>query len=263
MTKSRGSKMDDEQRQHLKELHHNLQRRLYILELQSARFGIYAPPHILIEISDLKKEIFSINTQLTKAQQSVSLFSKQQTISILFLSAEPNDTVRLRLGEEFRDIQESLQLAKLRERFILKQRMSVRPADISQALLDVEPQLVHFSGHGSSTGALCFEDKAGGIHPVSPDAMATLFEQFANCVNCVVLNACYSELQANAIAHHINYVVGVSQAICDDAALAFAIGFYQALGADRTIEEAYKLGCAQIRLQNLSELLTPVLMKKR
>lgn len=131
--------MDDEQRQHLKELHNSLQRRLYLLELQSARFGIHAPPYILIEISDLKKEIFSINTRLTKAQQPVSLFSEQQTISILFLSAEPNDTVRLRLGEEFRNIQESLQLAKLREKFRWEQRMSVRSADISQALLDVEP----------------------------------------------------------------------------------------------------------------------------
>ena len=255
--------MDDEQHQHLKELHHSLQRRLYILELQSARFGIYAPPHILIEISDLRKEIFSINTQLTKAQQSVSLFSEQQAISILFLSAEPTDTVRLRLGEEFRDIQESLQLAKLRERFSLEQRMSVRPADISQALLDMEPQIVHFSGHGSSTGALCFEDKVGGIHPVTPDAMAALFEQFANCVNCVVLNACYSEIQANAIVRHISCVIGMNQELGDQTAIAFAIGFYQALGAGRTIDEAYKLGVVQIRLQGIPEHLTPVLLKKR
>lgn len=255
--------MDDEQRQYLKELYHSLQRRLHILELQAARFGIYTPPYVLIEISDIKKEIFSINNQLIDNQQPLSLFSEQQTISILFLSAEPNDSVRLRLGEEFRNIQESLQRAKLRERFSLEQRMSIRPVDISQALLDVEPQIVHFSGHGSSIGALCFEDNFRRIHPVTPDATAALFEQFANCVNCVVLNACYSEIQANAIAHHIKYVVGMSQAICDDAALAFAIGFYQALGADRTIEEAYKLGCAQIKLQNISEPTTPVLIQKR
>jgi len=182
--------------------------------------------------------------------------------SILFLAADPTDASRLRLGEELREIQEKLQLAKLRERFRLHQRMSVRPADISQALLDEQPQIVHFSGHGMATGALCFENQMGETHPIQPDALAALFEQFASQVKCVVLNACYSEIQANAIAEHIDYVVGMNQAIGDKAAIAFAIGFYQALGAGRTIEEAYKLGCVQIRLQGVPEHLTPVLVKK-
>lgn len=182
--------------------------------------------------------------------------------SILFLAADPTDTSRLRLGEELREIQEKLQLAKRRERFELQQRMSVRPADISQALLDVQPQIVHFSGHGMAAGALCFEDQLGNTHPIQPDALAALFEQFTNQVNCVVLNACYSEIQANAIAKHIEYVVGMNQAIGDKAAIAFAVGFYQALGAGRTIEEAYKLGCVQIRLQGILEHLTPTLIKK-
>jgi hypothetical protein len=134
--------------------------------------------------------------------------------------------------------------------------------DVSQALLDEQPQIVHFSGHGMATGALCFENQMGETHPIQPDALAALFEQFASQVKCVVLNACYSEIQANAIAEHIDYVVGMNQAIGDKAAIAFAIGFYQALGAGRTIEEAYKLGCVQIRLQGVPEHLTPVLVKK-
>ena len=32
-----------------------------------------------------------------------------------------------------------------------------------------------------------------------------LIEQFADQVNCVVLNACFSDVQAKAIAQHINY----------------------------------------------------------
>ena len=134
--------------------------------------------------------------------------------------------------------------------------------DISQALLDVQPQILHFSGHGTTTGALCFENQIGETHPVQPDALAALFEQFAHQVNCVLLNACYSEIQAKAIAEYIKYVIGMNQAIGDKAAIAFAIGFYQALGAGRTIEDAYKLGCVQIRLQGIPEHLTPVLIKK-
>ncbi|HET6446902.1 MAG TPA: DUF1566 domain-containing protein, partial [candidate division Zixibacteria bacterium] len=183
-------------------------------------------------------------------------------VSILFLAADPTDASRLRLGEELREIQEKLQLSKLRDRFALHQRMSVRPADISQALLDVQPQIVHFSGHGISMGALCFENQMGETHPIRPEALAALFEMFTNQVNCVLLNACYSEIQAEAIAKHIDYVIGMNRAIGDKAAIAFAIGFYQALGAGRTIEEAYKLGCVQIGLQDIPEHLTPVLIKK-
>ncbi len=188
--------------------------------------------------------------------------ASRHLVSILFLAANPTDTTRLRLGEEFREIQEKLQLAKLREQFKLELRMSVRPADISQALLDVQPQILHFSGHGTATGSLCFENQLGENHPIQPDAIAALLEQFANQVTCVILNACYSEIQATAIANHIDYVIGMNQAIGDTAAVAFSIGFYQALGAGRTIEEGYKLGCAQISLQGISEHLTPVLIKK-
>lgn len=183
-------------------------------------------------------------------------------VSILFMTADPTDASRLRLGEEAREIQEKLHLAKFRDRFELHQRMSVRPTDISQALLDIQPQIVHFSGHGASSGALCFENQIGEIQPIQPDALSGLFEQFSRQVNCVVLNACYSETQAIAIGKHIDCVVGMNQAIGDKAAISFSIGFYQALGAGRTIEEAYKLGCVQIRLQGIPEHLTPILIKQ-
>lgn len=182
--------------------------------------------------------------------------------SILFLAADPTDASRLRLGEELREIQEKLQLAKLRDLFTLNQRMSVRPADLSQALLDLKPEVVHFSGHGMSTGELCFEDEIGKTHPIHPDALADLFEQFADHIKCVMLNACYSEYQAKAIVKHVDYVVGMNKAIGDKAAIAFAIGFYQALGAGRSIEDAFKLGCVQIKLKGIAENLTPVLVKK-
>jgi hypothetical protein len=199
-----------------------------------------------------------------RSQKKVDILPTEEVsmVSILFLAADPTDATRLRLGEELREIQEKLQLAQLRDRFVLHQRMSVRPADLSQALLDMKPQIVHFSGHGTVDGELCIEDESGNSHPIQSDALGALFEQFANQVNCVVLNACYSETQANAIAEHIDYVIGMSQAIGDKAAIAFAIGFYQALGAGRSIEEAYRLGCVQIRLQGIVEHLTPALIKK-
>lgn len=187
----------------------------------------------------------------------------QSPINILFLSADPTDASRLRLQREFREIQTTLQLARQREYLKMERPgLSVRPTDISQALLNVQPQIVHFSGHGTSQGELCFENTIGQTHLVQPDALAALFEEFANQIKCVILNACYSEIQAKAIAAHIEYVIGMNQGIGDDAAIYFSIGFYQALGAGRTIEDSYKLGCVQIRLQGIRDHLTPVLIKK-
>ena len=203
-----------------------------------------------------------IQEQIENLIDSESLLSAAQT-GILFLAAEPTNASRLRLGEEFRKIHEKLKLAKLSEQFKLElPQLSLRPGDITQALLDTNPQIVHFSGHGDSTGALCFENDIGQIQLVQPDALAALFEQFSNQVNCVLLNACYSKIQAEAISKHIKYVIGMNQAIGDKAAIVFAVGFYQALGAGRTIEDAYKLGCIQISLEGIAENLTPVLHKK-
>lgn len=187
---------------------------------------------------------------------------KQKKHSILFLSADPTDASRLRLGEEYREIQEKLQLAKFRDCFTLNNRTSIRPADLSQSLLDIEPDFVHFSGHGIKTGELCLEDKNGKIQPIVPNVLANLFENFTNHVKCVILNACYSDCQAKAIVEHIDYVVGMKKSISDEAAIKFAIGFYQAIGNKRSIEDAYKLGCNQIELHGIDENLTPVLYKK-
>ena len=183
-------------------------------------------------------------------------------VKILFLAADPSDASRLRLGQELRDIRERLQIAKERGKYQLEQRESVRVCDITQAIFDVEPQIIHFSGHGTNQGELCLENHIGQIQPVEADALAAMFELFVGQVNCVLLNACYSEIQAQAIAKHIPYVIGMNDAIGDKAAIAFAVGFYKALAANHPIEKAYKFGCVEIRLQGIPEHLKPVLYIK-
>jgi len=78
----------------------------------------------------------------------------------------------------------------------------------------------------------------------------------------VVLNACYSERQAEAIVKHIPHVIGMKKAIGDAAAIEFAVAFYDALGAGKSIEFAYKLACNAIQWAGIPEHLTPVLKLK-
>jgi hypothetical protein len=187
-----------------------------------------------------------------------------RTITIVFLSADPTGANPLRTGQELRDIEDELKLAKMRDKLQLDARFSIRPSDISRVLLDLRPQIVHFSGHGTRDGALCLEDETGAVQPVSPGALQDLFGIgiVADSVRCVVLNACYSAAQAEAISRHIEYVIGMDSTVGDKAAIAFAVGFYQALGAGCSIETAFQLGCAQIRLWEFPDYLTPVLKKR-
>ncbi|MGB5635629.1 MAG: CHASE2 domain-containing protein, partial [Waterburya sp.] len=103
-------------------------------------------------------------------------------------------------------------------------------------------RIVHFCGHGLGNQGLVLETKLGQQQPVSTQAIAGLFKLFANQVECVVLNACFSQSQAAVIHQHINYVIGTSNAIRDDAAVAFSKGFYTALFSGDSIERAYELG---------------------
>ena len=181
---------------------------------------------------------------------------------ILILAANPRDSSRLRLDEELREIEAVLSRAKQRDRFDIRPQYATRPSDIQQALLDYNPQIVHFCGHGDGATGLIFEDDSGRSQFVNAQALANLFELFADQVKCVVLNACYSEVQAAAIVAHIDAVIGMNQPIGDRAAIRFAEGFYRGLGAGKDVEFAYRLGRNSVELQGIAEENIPVLKRK-
>jgi CHAT domain-containing protein len=206
--------------------------------------------------------------EATQQRETANVSTSSETVTegqqkvILILAANPKSTPALRLDEEVREIDSGLRRANQRDRFHLEQRWAVRSRDVQNALLDLKPQVVHFSGHGENEIGLILEDETGQSAAVSTEALAGLFELFADRVECVVLNACYSEVQAEAIANHIPYVIGMNKAIGDRAAIEFAIGFYDALGAGESIEFAYKLGLTAIRMAGIPEHLTPILKCK-
>ena len=181
--------------------------------------------------------------------------------TILILAANPRSTSRLRLDEEVREIDEGLRRASKRELFKLEQKWAVRQRDFYRAMLDYQPQIVHFSGHGTGVDGILLEDEAEQPVEVNASALASMFKLFAKKgVECVLLNACYSEAQAKAINQHVNYVIGMTQTVGDKAAIAFSVAFYDALAAGEQMEFAYELGCSI--LINYLEQQTPVLFKK-
>src|SRR5437764_12793185 len=115
---------------------------------------------------------------------------------IVLLAAAPMNAGRVRLEQEIREIQAGLRAATLREAFQFQPVLATRTRDLQQALLTEEPQIVHFSGHGNSRGELILENEIGNAHPVPPDVLAELFSLCTDHVECILLNACYAETQA-------------------------------------------------------------------
>lgn len=183
--------------------------------------------------------------------------------TILYLAASPLDLERLRSDLEMRKVKERLQLSRHRGRYRIEPCVAVRLVDISQALVDYEPQVVHFSGHGDEDGNLYVEDEQGNSSSLTPEGLAKLFGLHKATIQCVIVNACYSMRLARAMARHIDYVVGMRCQIGDEAAILFSVGFYLGLFAGQSVPDAFSRGCAHIQADRAAELehQTPVLVR--
>lgn len=181
---------------------------------------------------------------------------------VLFLSADPNPGTKLKIDNEIREIEEGLRKAERRDNFTIDKYFAVRPRDLGLAILEKRPHIIHFSGHGCGEKGLLLEDEIGRPTFVSAEALSLLFELFSD-TECVILNACYSEIQAEAITEHVNYVIGMSDEIEDKAAIAFSVGFYSALTTGESIDFSYNYGRANIAIAGLGGRLIPVLKKKQ
>ncbi|MBF0383781.1 MAG: CHAT domain-containing protein [Magnetococcales bacterium] len=183
-------------------------------------------------------------------------------VKILMLAANPKNTTNLRLDEEVREISDRLFRSEFRDRIIINQHWATRVSDISESLLRYNPNIVHFSGHGNQDGELIFEDNSGKSISLSKSSISDLFRILKDDIKCVVLNACYSENQARAIADHIDCVVGMSSEIDDNSAVNFASGFYRAIGFNRSIQTAFDLAKNEIDLEGNKGCTVPIIITK-
>jgi hypothetical protein len=80
-------------------------------------------------------------------------------VTLLLLSANPLDSEKLRLDEEFRDIQDCV-AAGPRKRICIEMRLAVRLQDLRKLLLEFRPAIVHFSD-----ACLRYPEQDGAWHP--------------------------------------------------------------------------------------------------
>jgi hypothetical protein len=210
---------------------------------------------------DLLEGIDAVNDIATAVRESAS--KKSASRSVLMLTASPLDEEPLRLGAEYRDVSagvKSIAQPKVNLKFLFQP--AVRPRDILTHLLNAEPEIVHFSGHGTK-GELVFEDEAGNASSLGTDAIASALKQMTRNLNCVVLNACDSDHLAERLATHVDVVIGCTAPIDDDAAITFSIGFYQAVAAGRSYAESFDFGLANLKTNGYSADVAKYRLRKR
>ncbi len=131
--------------------------------------------------------------------------------TILILAANPRQDLNLR--KEIHILKSVIERSQAQDEFEVKIGSGVSSDEIQRLFLEHKPRIVHFCGHGVGKQGLVFEDDEKSEKLVSNEALSDLFKIFGNKVECVLLNACYSEIQATEISRHINYVMGMKQAI--------------------------------------------------
>ena len=170
---------------------------------------------------------------------------------ILIFAADPKDECRLRSSEEMRKIQEGLRSSPYRDSFKIDCCSATRIKDIRSEMLHYKPNIVHFCGHGQGEEGIAFEDENGKAFYVDSIALAGFFENFKDTLECVVLNACYSEVQAKEISKQIRYVIGMKGRISDTFAIRFSVAFYETLFATGSYDRAYRLARDELNMMGL------------
>jgi hypothetical protein len=186
--------------------------------------------------------------------------TERTKMKILFLAANPVDVVsRLRIDKEFREIRRKIHLGTHGNQLEIVLELAVRANDLPEALLRHQPDIVHFSGHGSEIGEIFLEDEAGNRKAVSIEALSDLFRILKGNIRMVVLNACYALEQAKALSETIDFTIGMNDAIDDRAAITFSSQFYQSLAFGRSVKEAFELAVNQLRLEGFDDASVPEL----
>jgi|GEM_PF-1089537 len=184
-------------------------------------------------------------------------------IKILLLAANPIGTPFVHLNDELSRISRNIMFGREGEKFEVQQDSATRVSDLHQHLLKFQPTIVHLSGHTEPNIGLLLTDDDGHAKPVTASALGDLFGILKGNIRCVVINACASKEFAEAIAKHIDCVIGMSRAIKDDAARTFSSTFYQTLTYSASVKTAFEVARNQLKLQKLPGSDVPILIARR
>jgi tetratricopeptide (TPR) repeat protein len=167
-----------------------------------------------------------------------------EPFAVLFVAASPSGSAARGFARELRSIREAIALGRRRDHITVDIRVAATVHDLRRALLDRLYDLVHISGP-SERGGLIFEDERGEPVEIPYTALAALLGRYAppsGRLRCVILNAHWSITTDAPAAMHVPVTIVMQGPLCDQGALEFSRGFYDALAAGHDFAKAYEEG---------------------
>lgn len=217
-----------------------------------------------------EKQMRQINTALnnhSKVQMEmqrtlIDLKSIPEKVTVLFMASNPINSKALKLDEEARLIQEMIRKAEYRDSVKFETRWATRPMDILQAINELNPAIIHFSGHGSETNELVLQDSDGNAKLVSKEAIVQTMMTSSDKIRLVFFNICFSDEQAKAVVKHVESAIGMNTSIGDYAARVFSAQFYSGISFGLSLEKAFNQAKSALMLEGIPEENTPKLYVK-
>lgn len=188
-------------------------------------------------------------------------------VKILFFAADPilgrPDGVPLELANELREIQEHVKKARYGHRLHFEPHGAARADDLLDFLEHTDARVVHFSGHGGRHGLVLVARDGYSVHYVDAAALKRVFREYHGTVRLVVLSACSSDAEAQAIADIVGCAIGTSSTISDDAATTFNSRFYRAVANGYSVERAFEHAKTILQVYRIPESEYPELFVRK
>lgn len=197
-----------------------------------------------------EREVLSLRERTAELEalvRSAQLAAPFQ-VTVLFMAGTIEGGEQpLRLDREVREIQQRVRSSDHREVINIEFRMATRIADILQALNEVKPDVVHFSGHGGEE-QLLFEGNDGDPLALSNADLSLLLQAAPNPIRLAVFNSCDSATQAALACDHVDAAIGMDAPIGDEAAKEFAGQLYSSFGFGHDLALAFDQAKTQVAL---------------
>lgn len=165
--------------------------------------------------------------------------------AVLVLTSNPADDP-LWTEEEYRKIHQELRQAPLRDTLRVLKATAVRSTHLLSELDHHQPDILHFSGHGSKD-SLCFVDDQGNKEDIYNDALLRAFQQ-APSVKVLVLVACDSRSLALKASRVFPVTIGMNGKLMDTAAAEFSSHLYLGISQGYSLQKAFDRAVAAVGL---------------
>jgi hypothetical protein len=184
------------------------------------------------------------------------------SLVVLFLSANPDPNSPLSVEKEQNRIVKVRNGSKYQGKVRIEGLPDLDLPEFAKSLRLHAPGVVHFSGHGGPDGSLLMRDENGKAFAMQPQGVAKLLLLHKGNIRLVVLNACYSSALSDLLAAELDCVIGMEDAVSDDAAILFAQTLYGALFDGATVGESFETSLAAVQARYQTEKHVPRLRAK-